>query len=74
MLINKTIQVEIPDLGAKLSDHQKRSGLDVTVLCDKAKISRQYWYAITKESVRSIPESTLARLCEVLGISVNELN
>jgi transcriptional regulator with XRE-family HTH domain len=68
--IRRYIDVEIGNLGEKIKYHRKADGRSVEELAIAAQISRSYWHDIENERLRAaLPEKTLRRIEEVLGIN-----
>lgn len=66
MRVRKTIDVDIPRLGAKIRDARKASPRSLTELAAAAGMTTANWYAIEGEEIKALPEETLRRIEEVL--------
>jgi len=69
MRVRKVIDVDIPNLGAKIKDARKADSRSLTQLAAAAGMTTANWYAIEGEEIKALPAETLQRIEEVLGIS-----
>jgi transcriptional regulator with XRE-family HTH domain len=70
MKVRRTIDKEVPHLGQKIRQAREASGRSVESLIKEAGISRVYWYDIENENVRALPEETLRRIEQTLGVDL----
>lgn len=68
MRVRKTIDVDIPSLGAKIREARKADSRSLTELAAAAGMTTANWYAIEGEEIKALPEETLRRIEEVLGV------
>jgi transcriptional regulator with XRE-family HTH domain len=68
MLMQVTLSVEVPHLGAKIKAAREKSGKSPTAIAALAEMSVANLYRIESEETKSIPRETLKRLSEVLGV------
>lgn len=77
MQVKKVVEqvLEIPGLGSRIKDARKGSKESLVKLCERAGISRQYWYGIESESINHpLPLETLRAMEEALDISFNVMD
>ena len=77
MQVKKVVEqiLEVPGLGSRIKDARQRSKESLVKLCEKAGISRQYWYGIESESINHpLPLGTLRAIESVLGTSFNVMD
>ena len=67
-LMQVTLSVDVPDLGARIRTAVDASGKSPTSVADLADMSVANLYRIMAEETKSIPRETLKRLSDVLGI------
>jgi DNA-binding XRE family transcriptional regulator len=53
MLVRKTVFAEAPNLGQRIKDAKDRSGKSIEKVCREVGISRQTWYNIENEFLKS---------------------
>jgi transcriptional regulator with XRE-family HTH domain len=61
-------RVEVPGLGAKIKTARQHQPRSVEALSKDCGMSRANWYLIEKEQTKVLPESTLRKIEEVLGV------
>ena len=68
--VRRTQDLEVSGLGKKIEEARKADNRSLETLASAAGMSRVYWYDIEKERVRdALPEETLRRIEQVLGVS-----
>lgn len=67
LLMQVTLSVDIPHLGATIKAAVDNSGKSPTTIAALAEMSVANLYRIMSEDTKSIPRDTLKRLSEVLG-------
>ncbi len=65
-LMQVTLSVDVPHLGARIKAAVEASGKSPTVVAAMAEMSVANLYRIMSEETKSIPRETLKRLSEVL--------
>lgn len=68
LLMQVTLSVDIPQLGAKIKAAVDASGKSPTAIAALAEMSVANLYRIISEETKSIPRETLKRLSDVLGM------
>lgn len=68
VLIERVIRVDAPGIGAKIKEARERNPKSVEELAKTAGMTRANWYRIEREDNDVLPEPTLRRIEEVLGI------
>ncbi len=69
MKIRKTIEIEVPGLGAQIREARKRDSRSLKLICEEVGISKVYWYDIEKEGVRdTLPIETLRKIEKALDV------
>lgn len=64
-----TQTIDIPDLSEKVRQAQEESGLSVSEVCRRIRISRTYWYKLVNDELsEGLAEPTLRKIEEVLGV------
>lgn len=66
-LMQVTLSVDVPDLGARIKAAREASGKSPTAIAALAGMSTANLYRIEAEETKSIPRDTLKRLGEALG-------
>lgn len=70
MQVKKVVEsvLEVPNLGTRIKEARQRHKDSLVKLCERAGISRQYWYGIEAESINHpLPLETLRSIEEVLN-------
>jgi hypothetical protein len=67
LLMQVTLSVDIPHLGAKIKRAVDASGKSPTTVASLSEMSVANLYRIMGEETKSIPRDTLKRLSDVLG-------
>lgn len=71
MKVRRTIDLEISGLGRKIKLAREADKRSLEAICKEVQLSRVYWYDIESERIRgALPEETLRRIEEVLGIDL----
>lgn len=68
MRVRKTIDVDAPSLGAKIREARKADPRTLTQLAAASGMTTANWYVIEGEEIKALPEETLRRIEEVLGV------
>jgi ribosome-binding protein aMBF1 (putative translation factor) len=70
LLVRKIIktEVEVPGLGVRLQEAQRKSGLSIEALTRELEISRSYWHSLIREKA-DLSWELLKKIEEVLEIS-----
>lgn len=68
MRVRKTIDVDIPGLGARIRESRKKDSRSLTMLAAAAGMTTANWYVIESEEIKALPSETLQRIEEVLGV------
>ncbi|NES00249.1 MAG: helix-turn-helix domain-containing protein [Symploca sp. SIO1B1] len=71
-LVKVRLEVDLPNLGARLKKAREESGLDPTSVAANASMSVANLYRIESEKLKALPAKTLLKLCEVLGINMED--
>ena len=66
--IERIIRIDVPDMGQKIKYARQRDPRSVEELAKAANMTRANWYRIEREENEVLPESTLRKIEEVLGI------
>lgn len=66
--IERIIRVSAPGIGAKIKQARDQDPRTVTELAKSANMTRANWYRIEREDNDVIPEATLRKIEEVLGV------
>lgn len=77
MQVKKVVEqvLEVPGLGSRIKDARQGSKESLVKLCERAGISRQYWYGIESESINHpLPLETLRAIEEVLDTSFDVMD
>lgn len=67
MKVTRQISVDVPGLGDRIKAARKSSTKPLLALCREIGFSSMNWYRIEKEQ-QSIPEETLRKIEQVLGV------
>lgn len=67
-----TIKKDLPNLNAEFKIAQKKSGKSFTQICEEAKISREYLYAVLRNE-KAISCGQLLKLQQVLNFTFETL-
>ncbi len=71
MKVRRTTDLEIPGLGRKIKLAREADTRSLETICREVQLSRVYWYDIESERIRgALPEETLRRIEEVLGVDL----
>lgn len=65
-LMQVTLSIDVPQLGARIKSARERSGKSPTMIAALAEMSVANLYRIEAEDTKSIPRDTLRRLGEAL--------
>ena len=68
MRVEKVQGVEVPGLGAKIKQAREADGRSLTAICSAMSMSTANWYRIEQEKNDVIPEGTLRKIEDVLGV------
>jgi len=71
-LMQVTLSVEVPHLGARIKAAREKSGKSPTAIAAMAEMSVGNLYRIENEDTKSVPRETLQRLSEVLEVDFDE--
>lgn len=66
--IERVIRVDAPGIGAKIKEVRERDPRSVEELAKAAEMTRANWYRIEREENDVLPEATLRKIEEVLGV------
>lgn len=71
LLVRKIIktEVEVPGLGLRLQEAQKKSGLSIETLTRELEISRSYWHSLIREKA-DLSWELMKKIEEVLEIDL----
>jgi ribosome-binding protein aMBF1 (putative translation factor) len=71
LLVRKIIktEVEVPGLGLRLQQAQKKSGLSIETLTRELEISRSYWHSLIREKA-DLSWELMKKIEEVLEINL----
>ncbi|EDX82457.1 hypothetical protein S7335_1161 [Synechococcus sp. PCC 7335] len=73
MQVEKKIQIEVKDLGARIRKARKAHSKSLMALSEEAGINRSYWYDIEEERLTyPLPLATLKKIEAVLGVKFIE--
>jgi len=72
LLMQVTLSVEVPHLGARIKAAREKSGKSPTVIAAMAEMSVGNLYRIENEDTKSVPRETLQRLSEVLEVDFDK--
>lgn len=73
MKVIRTTIVEVNNLGEKIKEarlNAKDKGIDLTEICKRVGMTTSNWYRIEKEDTKGLPEETLKKIEEVLGVDL----
>jgi transcriptional regulator with XRE-family HTH domain len=73
LLMQVTLSVEVPNLGAILKEAREKSGKSPTAIAALAEMSVANLYRIESEETKSIPLVTLKRLGDVLAVDFDSV-
>lgn len=68
--IERIIRIDVPGIGNKIKKARERDPRPVEKLAKLANMTRANWYRIENEKNDILPESTLRKIEEVLGINL----
>jgi transcriptional regulator with XRE-family HTH domain len=68
LLMQVTLSVEVPHLGARIKAAREKSGKTPTAIAAMAEMSVANLYRIENEDTKSVPLETLKRLSQVLEV------
>ncbi|MBE8970865.1 helix-turn-helix transcriptional regulator [Nostocales cyanobacterium LEGE 12452] len=66
--IERVIRVDAPSIGTRIKEARERDPRSVEELAKAADMSRANWYRIEREENDVLPEPTLRKIEEVLGV------
>lgn len=66
--IERVIRVDAPGIGARIKEARERDPRSVEELAKTADMTRANWYRIEREENDVLPEPTLRKIEEVLGV------
>ncbi|MFN6538315.1 MAG: helix-turn-helix domain-containing protein [Nostoc sp. EkiNYC01] len=66
--VKRVLRVDAPGIGAKIKDARERDPRSVDELAKAAGMTRANWYRIEREENDVLPEPTLRKIEEVLGV------
>jgi transcriptional regulator with XRE-family HTH domain len=66
--IERVIRVDAPGIGARIKEARERDPRSVEELAKAADMTRANWYRIEHEENDVLPEPTLRKIEEVLGV------
>lgn len=67
--IERVIRIDAPNIGAKIKEVRERDPRSVEELAKAADMTRANWYRIEREENDVLPEPTLRKIEEVLGVN-----
>lgn len=67
--IERVIRVDAPGIGARIKEARERDPRSVEELAKAADMTRANWYRIEREENDVLPEPTLRKIEEVLGVN-----
>ena len=70
MKVIRTTIIEIPRLGEKIKKARENDNRSLTKICQLVGMTTSNWYRIEKEDTKALPEETLIKIEEVLGIDL----
>ncbi|WP_026733971.1 helix-turn-helix domain-containing protein [Fischerella sp. PCC 9605] len=70
MQIERVIRIDAPGIGAKIKEARERDPRSVEELAKAANMTRANWYRIEREENDVLPEPTLRKIEEVLGVDL----
>lgn len=68
--IERILRVDAPGIGAKIKDARERDPRSVDELAKAAGMTRANWYRIEREENDVLPEPTLRKIEQVLGVDL----
>ena len=68
MKVRKTVDIEIPGLGAKIKAARESDRRSLSEICRQIEMSTMNWYKIEDEVTKALPLETLRNIEEVLGV------
>lgn len=68
MLIRKTSEIVVAELGDKIKHARMSSAKSLTALCADAEMSVSNWYRVENEEVKALPLETLQKMESSLGV------
>lgn len=68
--VERVLRVDAPDIGAKIKNARERDPRSVDELAKAAGMTRANWYRIEREENDVLPEPTLRKIENVLGIDL----
>lgn len=66
--IERVTRINAPDIGARIKEARERDPRSVEELARAADMTRANWYRIEREENDVLPELTLRKIEEVLGV------
>lgn len=66
--IERVIRINAPGIGARIKEARERDPRAVEELARAADMTRANWYRIEREDNEVLPESTLRKIEQVLGV------
>lgn len=66
--IERVIRINAPDIGSRIKEARERDPRSVEELAKAANMTRANWYRIEREENDVLPEPTLRKIEEVLGV------
>lgn len=66
--VERVIRINVPGIGKKIKDARERDPRSVEELAKAANMTRANWYRIEREENEILPEPTLRKMEEVLGV------
>ncbi len=70
MKVIRTTIIEIPSLGEKIKQARENDNRSLTKICQLVGMTTSNWYRIEKEDTKALPEETLKKIEEVLGVDL----
>ena len=68
MKVRRITDIDIPELGQKIKQARKKDPRSVTDICSQVGMTTSNWYRIETEKTETLPEDTLKKIEEVLGV------
>ncbi len=68
MVVRKTIDIEVPDLGERIKQARLSDPRSLTEICRQIPMSTMNWYRIEDHTTKALPIETLRKIEEVLGV------
>lgn len=68
--IERVIRIDAPGIGAKIKQARDRDPRSVEELAKAASMTRANWYRIEREENDVLPEPTLRKIEQVLGVNL----